>query len=50
VITGLKVLLDSRSPLRREIALKVIRQLPADLMAINFYDSWIAWHEYHPSI
>jgi len=42
VITGLKVLLDTTSELRREIALHVIRQLPADLIAIDFYDSWFA--------
>jgi hypothetical protein len=42
VITGLKVLLDTKSELRREIALHVIRQLPADLIAIDFYDSWFA--------
>ena len=50
VITGLKVLLDPKSELRREIALQVIRQLPADLIAIDFYDSWFARHEYHRSI
>jgi hypothetical protein len=42
VITGLKVLLDTKSELRREIALHVIRRLPADLIAIDFYDSWFA--------
>ena len=47
VITGLKVLLDTESELRGEIALQVIRQLPADLIAIDFYDSRFARHEYH---
>jgi len=42
VITGLKVLLDPKSKLRREIALQVIGQLPADLIAIDFYDTRFA--------
>jgi hypothetical protein len=42
VITSPKVLPDTKSELRREIALHVIRQLPADLIAIDFYDSWFA--------
>jgi len=50
VITGLKVLLDTESELRGEIALQVIRQLPADLIAIDFYDSRFARHEYHRSM
>jgi hypothetical protein len=37
----MKVLLDPQSELRREIALQVIRQLPSDLIAIDFYDSWL---------
>jgi hypothetical protein len=51
VITGLKVLLDPKSELRREVALQVIRQFPADLIAIDlyFYDTWFARHEYHRS-
>ena len=32
------MLLDPKSKLRREIALQVIGQLPADLIAIDFYD------------
>jgi hypothetical protein len=40
MITGLKVLLDPKSKLRREIALQVIGQLPAGLIAIDFYDTW----------
>jgi hypothetical protein len=50
VITGLKVLLDPKSDLRGEIALQVIRQLPADIIAIDFYDTWFARHEYHRSM
>jgi hypothetical protein len=50
VITGMKVLLDPKSELRREIALQVIRQLPSDLIAIGFYNSWFARHEHHRSI
>lgn len=50
VITGLKMLLDPKSELRREIALQVIRQLPADPIAIDFYDSWFRQHEYHRSM
>lgn len=46
----MKVLLDPQSELRREIALQVIRQLPSDLIAIDFYNSWFARHEYHRSI
>jgi hypothetical protein len=50
VITGLKVLLDTKSEVRGEIALQVIRQLPADLIAIDFYYSRFARHEYHRSM
>lgn len=50
LITGMKVLLDPKSELRREIALQVIRQLPSDLMAIDFCDNWFGRHEYHRSI
>ena len=50
VITGLKVLLDTKSELRREIVLQVIGQLLADLIAIDFYDSWFVRHEYHRSV
>ena len=50
VITGLKVLFDPKSELRREIALQVIRQLPADLIVIDFYDTWFVRHEYHRSV
>jgi len=50
VITAMKVLLDPKSELRHEIALQVIRQLPSDLIAIDFYNSWFARHEYHRSI
>jgi hypothetical protein len=39
VITSPKVLLDTTSELRREIALQVIGQLPANLIAIDFYDT-----------
>jgi hypothetical protein len=50
VITPLKVLLDPTSELRSEIALQVIRQFPSDLIAVDFYNSWFARHEYHRSI
>ena len=50
LITGMKALLDPKSELRREIALQVIRQLPSDLIAIDFYSSWFARHEYHRSL
>jgi hypothetical protein len=50
LITALKVIFDPNSELRREIALQVVRQLPADLIAIDFYDSWFARHEYHRSV
>jgi hypothetical protein len=49
VITSPKVLLDTTSELRREIALQVIGQLPANLIAIDFYDTWFVRHEYHRS-
>jgi hypothetical protein len=42
VITGLKVLLDTKFELRREIALNVIGQLPAYLIAIDFYGTLLA--------
>ncbi|MGC2195122.1 MAG: hypothetical protein WA628_10640 [Terriglobales bacterium] len=49
VITSPKVLPDTKSELRREIALQVIGQLPANLIAIDFYD-WFVRHEYHRSM
>jgi hypothetical protein len=50
VITGLKVLLDTKPEARGEIALQVIRQLPADQIAIDFYNSRFARHQYHRSM
>jgi formate-dependent phosphoribosylglycinamide formyltransferase (GAR transformylase) len=50
VITGLKVLLDPKSEVRREIALDVIGQLPLDLIAIDFYETRFARHEHHRSM
>jgi len=50
VITGLKVLLDLKPELRCEIALQVIGQLPADLIAIDFDETQFARHEYHRSV
>ena len=50
VITGLKVLLDPKSEVRREIALDVIGQLPPDLIAIDFYETRFARHEHHRSM
>ena len=47
---ALKVIFNLKSELRCEIALQVIRQLPADLIAIDFYDSRFARHEYHRSV
>lgn len=44
------MLLDGKSELRREITLQVIRQLPSDLTASDFYNTWFARHEYHRSI
>ena len=40
VITALKVIFDLKSALRREIVLQVIGQLPANLIAIHFDDTW----------
>jgi hypothetical protein len=42
MITCLKVFLDPKSKFRREIAVQVIGQLPADLIAIDFYDTRFA--------
>jgi hypothetical protein len=50
VITSPKVLPDTKSELRREIALQVIGQLPANLIAIDFSDTWFVRHEYHRSV
>jgi hypothetical protein len=50
VITALKVLLDLKPELRCEIALQVIGQLLADLIAIDFDETQFARHKYHRSI
>jgi hypothetical protein len=36
------VALNPESELRREIVLQVIRQLPTNRIAIDFYDPWFA--------
>jgi len=48
--TSLKVVLNLKSELRREVVLQVIGQLPAHLIAIDFYEIWFVRHEYHRSI
>jgi hypothetical protein len=42
VTAVLKVALNLESELRREIVLHVIRQLPTNCIAIDFYDPWFA--------
>ncbi len=42
VVTGLKMLFDPKAELKREIALQVVRQLPANLIAIDFYETCFA--------
>jgi hypothetical protein len=50
VTAALKVIFNLKSELRCEIALKVIRQLPSNLIAIDLYDVWFLRHQYHQSI
>jgi hypothetical protein len=50
VITSPKLLPDTKSELRREIAFQVIGQFPANLITIDFYDTWFVRHEYHWSV
>lgn len=45
VTTGMKVWLDPKSELTREIVIR----LPSDLIAIGFYSSLFARQEYHRS-
>jgi len=42
VITAFEVLFNPMSELRREITFQIVGQLPSDLIAIDFYDSWFA--------
>jgi hypothetical protein len=50
VITAFEVLLDPTSELRCEIPFQVIGQLLSQLIAIDFYNTGFARHEYHRSI
>ncbi len=50
VAAALKVIFNLKSKLKCEIALQVIRQLPSNLIAIDFYDAWFLRHQYHRSI
>jgi hypothetical protein len=50
VITAFEVLLNPTPELRLEIAFQIVGQLLSDLIAIDFYDTRFAGHEYHRSI
>jgi hypothetical protein len=45
-----EVVFNPYSQLRREIAIQLVRQLPANLVAIEFYNAWLERHNQHRSI
>jgi hypothetical protein len=45
-----QVVLNPDSQLRRQIVLEVIRQLPANRIAIDFHNQWFRRHNQHQSI
>ena len=47
VAAAREVAFNLESEFRREIAFQVIRQLPADLVTIDFYNARLLRHEHH---